>query len=195
AHTGNMLAYPVGGRDGASAATFLLCLAGMWQLARARRWDWLLLCLGPFGLTLVAAAMHRYPYGGSARIAQHLAPAICLLAGLGIAGPIRALRPAPARPRWAPAPCVVPALVGAGGLARDLVRPYKTDGDRMVRQIVADIFRQAGPDDQVVVVDPRKSMGATFEWYLRQHEEQIAWDGRIEWERLTAVNGQVWCLR
>jgi len=28
----------------------------------------------PAALTFAAAALHRYPYGGSARIAQHLAP-------------------------------------------------------------------------------------------------------------------------
>ena len=45
----------------------------------------LLMLTAPFVLTLIAAALRLYPYGGSARVAQHLAPPICLLAGMGIA--------------------------------------------------------------------------------------------------------------
>src|SRR5262249_4723012 len=154
AHTGNMLAYPVGGRDGASAATFLLCLAGMWQLARARRWDWLLLLLGPFALTLVAAALHRYPYGGSARIAQHPAPAICLLAGMGAAFCLAAAaRWLGDQRRLALVACGLLAAICVVGMARDWRKPYKTEGDQMVRQIMADVARQAEPHDQIVVLD------------------------------------------
>jgi hypothetical protein len=193
-HTGNLMAYPVGGPNGLSALTCLLFLAGVWQAGRARQWDLLSLSLVPFALTLTAAALHRYPYGGSARVAQHLAPAICLLTGLGTAGLLRRLRLADTQPRWALAACVLLGLVGAGGLARDLVKPYKTEGDRMVRQIVTDVFRQAGPDDQIVIVDTGKHIGATFEWYLRQQQDRIAWDGRIDWDRLRE-GGQVWCLR
>ncbi len=85
AHTGNMMAYPAGGSGGASTGTFILCLLGAWEFCRSRRWSILFLCLAPFGLTFLAAVLHRYPYGGSARVAQHLVPAICLLAGNGAA--------------------------------------------------------------------------------------------------------------
>ena len=56
--------------------------------------DLLLLLLTPFVLTFLAALAGKYPYGGSARIAQHLAPSLCLLAGTGAAssGPIVACR-------------------------------------------------------------------------------------------------------
>src|SRR5439155_9489699 len=84
-HTGNLFAYPFGGHHGGSSVTCLLCLLGIGQLGRARRWELLASALCPFALTLFAAALHRYPYGGSARVAQHLAPAICLLAGSGLA--------------------------------------------------------------------------------------------------------------
>ena len=39
----------------------------------------LILCLVPAGLNLVAAAIHRYPYGGHVRIVMHLGPIVCLL--------------------------------------------------------------------------------------------------------------------
>src|SRR5262249_9099624 len=148
AHTGNMMAYPAGGHNGGSALTFLLCAAGIYQFVRARRWESLLLLLVPFLLTFVAAALHRYPYGGSARVAQHLAPAICVLAGTGaafcLAGAARLLGD---ERRLAMAVCALLAAIGVGGMARDWKKPYKTDGDRMVRQIVSDVAQKAGRDD------------------------------------------------
>ena len=85
-HTSRMFAYPVGEAHGGSALTTVL--------RRDRR-------TGPLasrasgtilGLLLVATRpgiagrrLGRYPYGGSARTMQHIAPSICLLAGLGAA--------------------------------------------------------------------------------------------------------------
>src|SRR6516164_351060 len=88
-HTGNMFAYPVGRRHGGCTIIFLLCVAGAAEFFRQRRFVVLTLLLAPFAFTLVAAALRRYRYGGSARIAQHLAPAICLLAASGIAAVLR----------------------------------------------------------------------------------------------------------
>jgi 4-amino-4-deoxy-L-arabinose transferase-like glycosyltransferase len=195
AHTGNMMAYPIGGSAGASTLTFLLCLLGVWHFCRKRHWDLLSLCLGPFALTLLAATLHRYPYGGSARIAQHLAPAICLLAGTGVAAMIgRLARSEIQRRRWVLAACSLLFLVGIGGISRDLLKPYKSDGDRQVRQIVTDLAKQASPEDQIVVMDGQMEVAATFRWYLRQLGDRVAWDGRIDWNRLETDTRQVWCL-
>jgi hypothetical protein len=194
AHTGNMLAYPAGGRDGASALTFLLCLAGIWHLGRLRRWDWLALLLFPFALTFAAAALHRYPYGGSARVAQHLAPAICFLAGTG------AVLCLAAAARWlgderrlAIAASGLLAVVGVVGMARDWKKPYKTDGDRMVRKIVNQITQEAGPNDQIVVLDVSTYICPPFEWYLRRQGGRVQWNGEVDWQRLRE-DGELWCL-
>src|SRR5262245_18393118 len=86
-----MMAYPAGGNDGPSTVTFILCATAIYHFARVRRWELLLLLLGPFALTFAAATLHRYPYGGSARFAQHATPAICFLAGTGAAVCLAAL--------------------------------------------------------------------------------------------------------
>jgi hypothetical protein len=195
AHTGNMLAYPIGGPNGLSALTTLLCLAGAWQLWRAggRR---LLVLLGvPFALGLAAAALHRYPYGGSARIAQHLAPAICLLAGAGAAALItRLAQTAAGQRRAALVVCAVLAAGGVAGIVHDLCKPYKTPGDAEVRRVVHEVLAQAGPEDQVVVLNnPWEGVGATFEWYLRQDPHRVAWGGRLDWDRLSQ-RGDLWAL-
>jgi hypothetical protein len=190
AHTGNMMAYPAGGRDGASTFTFLLCIVGLWHLSRRRRWDLIVLLLVPFALTFAAAALHRYPYGGSARVAQHVAPAICLLAGTGAAICLVGLT------RWlsnewrlALVACGILVAMGLAGMARDWSKPYKTDGDRMVRQIVNDLAQKATPNDQIVVLDVATYICPPFEWYLRRHGDRVRWNGEVDWERLQKGGG------
>jgi hypothetical protein len=185
AHTGNMLAYPAGGSSGASTGTLILCLFGLWEFYRGRRWPMLLLCLAPFGLTLLAAALHRYPYGGSARVAQHLAPAICLMAGNGAAMLIyRIARSQTAQQRCLAGVCIVFALFAVVGMARDWGKPYKTPADAQLRQIVKSIARQAKPDDQIVVMDSPEEVAPQFVWYLGLLEDRVAWNGKIDWDRL-----------
>src|SRR5262249_4896353 len=84
-HASELLAYPIGGEHGGSTLTFLACATGLVVLARHRRGALLLILLLPFAFQLAAAALHRYPYGGHMKFTMHLAPAICLLAGLGTA--------------------------------------------------------------------------------------------------------------
>ena len=80
------MAFPAGDINGGSSLTLLLCILGVWQLWRTRhRVALLLLLLGPALLHFVAAAMERYPYGAHPRFAMPQAPAICLLAGIGLA--------------------------------------------------------------------------------------------------------------
>ncbi len=193
AHTGNMMAYPVGGRAGGSALTALLCLAGVWRLASERRLGLLALLLAPFGLTLLAAALQRYPYGGSARVAQHLAPAICLLAGAGGAAVLTSVgRSAAGRRRAALAAFGLLAVVGAAGLARDLIKPSKVTDDARVRAIVADVLTRAGTES-LVVVQQRPRGNPTFEWYLRRDGGRVNWNGGAGWDRL-GPGAVVWCL-
>jgi hypothetical protein len=184
AHTGNMLAYPAGGSSGASTGTLILCLFGLWEFYRGRRWSMLLLCLAPFGLTLLAAALHRYPYGGSARVAQHLAPAICLMAGNGAAMLIyRLARSQTAQQRCLAGVSIVLALFAVVGMVRDWRKPYKTPADAQLRDIVRNIARQAKPNDQIVVMDSPEEVAAPFVWYLRRLEDRVAWNGKIDWDR------------
>ncbi len=60
-HTGNMLAYPVGDRNGASTATFLLLVVGIAVLWRRGRRTPLLLLLSPFAMGLSAAILGSTP--------------------------------------------------------------------------------------------------------------------------------------
>ncbi len=126
-NTGRMFAYPAGGPRGASALTTLCVLVALVGFWRSGRRSLALLCAAPFALTLVAAALHKYPYGGAARTTLYLAPIICLLTGAGGAALLSWRVPQPA-PRRALALAVL-LLIGVGQIARDMSRPYKTEFD------------------------------------------------------------------
>ncbi len=144
-HTGPMFAYPVGGENGGSILTFVCCCVALVELFRRGRRDLALTISGWFALSLVAAALHRYPYGSHARLSQYLVPAICLLAGPGGALIIAQLR----QPKWQTAAvrlCLVGGGLLAGGmLIRDIAHPYKTRLDQDHRTFARQ-FWTAAPD-------------------------------------------------
>ena len=150
-HTGRLFAYPNGGPHGGSTATFLLFLLGCFVLWRSRRRDTLGLLLAPFLLTLVAAAMHRYPYGGSARVAQHLVPSICLVVGAGLDWLARLL-PTRYRARRAIGIFIVVAWVATiGSIVRNVIQPFKTIGDAEAKRVVELLAGETAAQDRWIV--------------------------------------------
>ncbi len=129
-HTGRMFSYPVGSKDGGSIVTFVLFAIGTWQLWRhhGKRRYLALFCI-PFLLGFVAAAMQRYPYGGSARTMLYVAPSICLLAGIGGGWLIDRIANASRQRRNFAIVMSLLIIAGGANLARDLIRPYKTSED------------------------------------------------------------------
>jgi hypothetical protein len=148
-HTSSMLAYPHGGRNFASTATFLLVVAGVraiWQ-RRVRR-PLLLLLLGPLVPAFVAAALHRYPYGTSARVMLYMAPAFCLLAGEGVVRLGRLMRCA----SWEP--IIVAGMLGVLPIAftiHDVRFPYSRPDDVGHRQVARVLAERTAPGDQWIV--------------------------------------------
>jgi hypothetical protein len=151
-HTSEMFAYPFGAEHGASVLTFLFFLIGFVEMLRSRRFDAAFVIGGWFGLSLVAAALHRYPYGGHARLSQYLAPAICLLTGAGGAVVVSKLR----SPKWqrgavqiSLAACIVIAVVLP---TRDVMRPYKVGADHDHR-VFARSFWNGSSDEETICLN------------------------------------------
>ncbi len=132
-NTGFMFAYPDGGQSGASSLTFLCFVIAVVSLARRRMGTVLALGLTPFALCLAAAALHRYPYGMSARTMQFVAPTICLFAGLGIAALIGKFRAARVRHRVLAGLLAALAVMALGRMSYDLLYPYKSAEDERHR--------------------------------------------------------------
>ena len=177
AHTSDLLAWPVGGGRGASTLTAVLVAAGLpWAFRGGRRglsafdrpvtprpaaggtgWFLPALLLGPFAVHLLAAALHRYPYGGHVKFSMHLGPAICLLAGAGgawwAARVARLHRP---RPRWEPrtATALLLALAGVGlvSMARDVANGAKNPADARQRAFARWFFHDAALEGPVELV-------------------------------------------
>ncbi len=146
-HTGNMMAYPYGGNHFGSAATALLVIVGAVALRRRDR-GLLILLLAPLGPAFVASALHRYPYGTSARIALYLAPAICLLAGQGLAAAVLRLMPRKHARRTLVAVPSVLAVVAVSGAFVAAAMPYKGRVDATYRDVVRDIAARTRPGDR-----------------------------------------------
>jgi hypothetical protein len=146
-HTGSMFAYPCGGERGGSGLTLLLFAVGAAALWIGRRKGVLLICLAPFALALLAAAIKRYPYGGvahgsPARVMQYLAPSICLLAGLGCATLIGFFRTRGLRLWGLRSTLLVLAAVGILPLVVEAQHPFRSIHAQRAR----DFARQFWPD-------------------------------------------------
>jgi hypothetical protein len=177
--TGQMAAYPVGGSNGASIVTVLCCVAGAIWWARRREWSWLVVCTLPLVLNLVAAVLHRFPYGASGRLSQHLAPGICLLAGLGLAAFLDAVERVSARPgRGTMVVVGLFALLGLGGIVRDVVHPYREDGCLWMRRTMNQLRRQVPSNDPVVFCNG-DDMECVFRWYWLTERKRIIWYGQL----------------
>jgi hypothetical protein len=142
-HTSEMFAYPIGAEGGASILTSICFGVGLLALWRSRRRELAVTVLGWFGVSLLAAALHRYPYGGHARLSQYLAPGICLLTGLGaamLAAKLRRFQWRVAAVRSALAFC---AILGVATVIRDTFKPYKSVADRNHRDFARRLWNDA----------------------------------------------------
>lgn len=154
-HTGRMFAYPVGGEAPYSAGSLALAIIGAGLLAR-RNGALLLLLLGPLPLALIAAALQKYPYGGSVRTTIYMAPAICLLMGLGgwwlLARVSGLVGGATLLARHALNAGVIALCLGmAVGAVADILKPYQSRVERDGRAAIVDLARQTAPADRWIV--------------------------------------------
>jgi hypothetical protein len=133
-HAGRMFAYPGGGARGASSATLLLVIVGAVVLWRRGHRTTLALLIMPMGVAMMAAALRLYPYGGEARIMQYAAPAICLMAGLGLSTVLGCFSRPPVRAKAIRVAAITLGVAGVVLLADDFRHPYRTIYDQQARE-------------------------------------------------------------
>jgi 4-amino-4-deoxy-L-arabinose transferase-like glycosyltransferase len=156
-HAGNMLAYPVGGKNFGSAATLLLVVIGAVSLWRRGRRDGVVLLLAPLLPALGAAALRLYPYGTSTRVMLFMAPSFCLLAGAGLMAIFRRLRFGRTRAKAVRIVVVLLLIVAMVGLALDVLWPYKRRSNLVAKQTVQAIVANFSPGDRVLVGNGREN--------------------------------------
>jgi hypothetical protein len=168
AHTGSCFAYPGGGSRGGSAVTLVLFLIGAAVLARRGQEAITASLVAPFGLCLLAASLHCYPYGSEARLMQFVAPSICLLSGHGAALTLAWFRPLKMRRRllWA-------GMLGlvACGLVPQVVSslvPYRMLYDHQSREFARWFWSKQGENAELVCFDLDVSLDRRGTWLGRK---------------------------
>ncbi len=163
---GRMLAYPVGGSGYASIVTLVLVVIGTVVLYQRRQRLLVGVLLLPFAYQLLAAFLGAYPYGTSARIAQHLAPSICILAGTGITALFGwKQRDVGTVSGGMAAVLLLFALLGIAGIVATILKPYKTEGVLEVRNNVEKAMREF-QCDRLDVLNAKQYTPVNFLWYL-----------------------------
>ena len=205
-HTGHMFAYPLGGAPPASLVTFVLFCIGVVSLWRSGRRTLVLFLLSPFVLAILAAFAQKYPYGGSARTMQYVAPMICLLAGQGIFAVLRRFFAGPKLAVSIRLVGVLFAVIIVGSLARDIARPYKSKRILASHNAVVQVAKQTRPNDRWVIFNATDEVPyAPFIGEMKGTGSQFAFDAlrfgppQIEWApppaEVEAKSGErIWLL-
>jgi 4-amino-4-deoxy-L-arabinose transferase-like glycosyltransferase len=204
-HSGILLAYPFGGENFRSSFTLILVITGVLVLWRRDRWKlWFL--LAPAALSLLAAFLMLYPYGGSDRINQHLAPAICLLAGVGLMGLLKASFTAKRIPSVMVFVVATFGAIAVSSAVYDVVKPYYTKYDALRRDALVEVARLSKPGDIWVVANSvypscKSSTGykifshSSLEFYFHALAPcKVVWDHPSEASAQPSPGATVWLL-
>jgi len=109
-------------------------------------------------------------------VAQHLAPAIILAMGAGIAFWIDR---APNAGEWRiRLHFAAGALLGLGGilLACDCLWPYKTKADLQTRDSICAMLATGMPDEPILVLRAERPFPPNFRWYLHEQSQRVIYD-------------------
>lgn len=134
----------------------------------------------------LAAALQKYPYGASARVAQHVAPAACLLIGTGIVCALRKVLGARRTVRAIPIAVLPFLVVVVGGIARDVVRPYHSEADVIVRDVISDLSARSAPGDRWLLYASPNDSGLA-----PRYSKFVGMGGRIHFQVLSHAPGSV----
>lgn len=166
-HVGHAFSYPIGGGAGSSLLTSICFAAGIVALLRRGEKRLTALLVAPFALGFVAACLGRYPYGGSARTMQYVAPAVCILAGIGAADLLSRARTQSRRDRRIALVLSALVIIGVVPTVRTIVQPYKMKEDQVARDFARSFWPRV--ERNAVTVCAHTDLGATFEprhWQL-----------------------------
>ncbi len=193
-HVGHLLSYPVE-CNGGGLLGLILAVLGARALYRQGRRDLLGLCLIPFALNFVAAALRRYPYAGDQRLEQHLVPGLCLLLGSGLTDLIERLTAIPTARRCGAA-LVAGTLVflALAGLVGDSLRPYHDKEATWARDIARHLRRELRAEDQVVLRQSPRCTLDCLRWHLLPFAEQMCSPAQIDWTCLERAEGRLWLV-
>jgi hypothetical protein len=152
AHTGEALAYPLGGDSPTCIPQAVLMIAGGIVLWRRGRRFLPPATVGMLGLALLAAFLEKYPYGYGERVQQHWVPLVCLLLGSGYSWALGLVSSLLIRRRLIQLGGVLLLVLGAAWPAIDVARPYKAANDRDHQEFSRWFWRFGGNGEPLLCV-------------------------------------------
>jgi hypothetical protein len=190
---GQTAAYPLGAASGGSTLTFVLCVVGAAHLLRTRAYALPLFALAALALSCVAGVLGKYPYGASCRLAQHLAPFYCLLAGLGCAVLIARFRQQRSRQGAIQITFAVLLLVGIGGIVRDWIKPYRDVEALWAKTQVDELARHVAVGEVILVPPPSGPIHDLLRWQLARFGDRVIFADQLQPPQLDRASG-VWIV-
>lgn len=200
-HTGDFLAFPVGGGNGGSTCTFLAIALGLAVWLRQARVLLLVLTLTPISLHFTAAALHRFPYGGHVKFTMYWAALAVLVVASGLAAGVAWLdRRRLDRPLASRLVLIGLAVIVTGSLARDFLRPAKTMSDQHARDFARWFWADMAHDNVLVCLHTdlhrdftanltkQLNWSASYFCNLRIYSPRLAAGQPPEWERVSKTH-------
>jgi hypothetical protein len=172
AHTGRGFAWPLGENHFGSTLTTVLWLAGLAVYWRRGNRYVLALFLIPHFLSLLAAFLHKYPYGANPRICMFLGPGICLFMGAGVQYFLGRLGHGRRR-LWYRVVASLLLFIAIGGATREVVLRIREINGPDIRSTFVAAGRVVGTDGQFVVLPGGAS--PVVDYYMRRYIAQPVW--------------------
>ena len=145
-HAAEMSSYPMWDDPLNGKITFVLIAVGCAALIRRGQVQVVGLLLCPLLPALAGSALGMYPYGGSSRTMLYMAPAFCLLAGVGLCNALKLILPK----RWAARGVSLAALLFGVWTLHSMLSyqgPFTDNQYSRGRQAIEEIAAAGGPDD------------------------------------------------
>ncbi|MGD0812376.1 MAG: glycosyltransferase family 39 protein [Verrucomicrobiota bacterium] len=171
-HTGRGFAWPLGENHFGSTLTTALWLTGLvmyWR--RGNRWVWALFVV-PHVLLLIAAFLHKYPYGANPRICMFLGPGICLFMGAAVQWLLGRLGGGRRRLCYRVGALLL-LFISLGGVTRDGVLRFREINGPDLRSTLVAAGRIAGTGSQFVVLPGETSQ--ILAYYMKRYVTQTIW--------------------
>lgn len=178
-----VFSYPFKDHEWCGLLGLALAVTGAVTMIRRRQLPVLGLLIAPMGLTILAAVLRKYPYGGDARLQQHLAPAVFLLMGLGVETSLAWLAATPWKTVAAHALLAGLFLLVPFGFVHDWRHPYLRPAGtgpaldvraRAAAQEAGGRLRVLG--GKVYARESAAALPSVFAWYLENQVPAIQWN-------------------
>jgi hypothetical protein len=197
AASGVMFAIPVGGKNFASLGSAILFWFGVVGFFKCKHWLFLRILFGILLLSLIASAMHRYPFGGHPRMSMYVAPVFCIAIGMGIDNLLKILKMD--RRAGREVTLIILACILSGQILKDCIEPSHGPTPQKTSTFARWFWSEYGKDVRLMSVaeawsknDPAiHGMTRHYECFRLMYGSHLMIDNQIIPEHIDQLTGLV----